>query len=315
MKAYILKEAGGTENLQLVEIPKPALKSGEVLVKVKAISINPIDVNARAHEGVLSWIFQEQRPVILGWDISGIVVEVGSGDSPFKNGDEVFGMVNFLGSGNAYAEYVAVPAEHLSLKPSETPFTEAAGATLAALTALQAIKAGNVKAGDKVLIHGASGGVGHYAVQIAKSLGAIVTGTSSLQGKDFVISLGADKHVDYQSQGFEEAGNDFDFVLDTVQGETLTRSIAIVKKGGTIITIPSYTIPESDQQLAKEKGVNLSFLMVSSNGNDMRSLSDLLSSGKLKTYVQETFSFENMDKAHKRLESGKVKGKVIVEVL
>jgi NADPH:quinone reductase-like Zn-dependent oxidoreductase len=314
MKAYILNEAGGVENLQLVEIPKPTLKSGEVLVKVKAISINPVDVNARAYDGVLTWIFQNQRPVILGWDISGVIEEVNSSNSPFKIGDEVFGMVNFLGSGKAYAEYVAAPAEHLSLKPKGTSFNEAAGATLAALTALQAINAGKVKAGDKVLIHGASGGVGHYAVQIAKSLGATVVGTSSLQNKEFVLKIGADKHIDYATQKFEDAGNDFDFVLDTVQGETLTRSIHIVKKGGTIITIPSYNLAESDLQLAKDKGVNLNFVLVASNGNDMNNLSEMLASGKLKTHIQETFRFENLGKAHKRMEAGKVNGKVIVEL-
>lgn len=146
MKAILLNEAGGVENLQLTEVEIPAIKNNEVLVKVVSISINPVDVKARRNDGVLSWLFAEERPVILGWDISGEVTEVGKDVTDFKSGDKVFGMVNFFGNGKAYAEYVAAPAEHLALIPTGISFQEAAATTLAASTAYQALtEIGKVK--------------------------------------------------------------------------------------------------------------------------------------------------------------------------
>lgn len=173
MKAVILKHAGGIENLQLIDIEKPSIKSDEVLVKVVSISINPVDVKARAYDGVLNWIFGEERPVILGWDVSGEVVEIGKDVTDFKIGDEVFGMVNFFGNGKAYAEYVASPDKHLALKPKNVTHQQAVACTLSASTAYQAlVDVAKIKKGDKILIHAASGGVGHIAVQIAKYFGA-----------------------------------------------------------------------------------------------------------------------------------------------
>lgn len=312
MKAIILKEAGPATNLHHTELPVPEIKENEVLVKVRVISINPIDVKARANEGVLTWIFAEERPVILGWDISGEVSKAGHQVSDLKIGDEVFGMVNFFGQGKAYAEYVAVPADQLALKPAHISHEEAAAATLAALTALQVLNHAKVSKGQKVLIHAASGGVGHYAVQLAKHLGAFVIGTSSAANKDFVLGLGADEHIDYTSERFEELVTDADFVLDTMEGETLTRSIDAVKPGGMIISIPTGNFPQSDQDKAKEKNVNLSGLLVQSNGTDMKTIADLLEKGILKSHVSQTFDFRDMDKAHQAVETGRTKGKVVV---
>ncbi|WP_316823069.1 NADP-dependent oxidoreductase [Pedobacter gandavensis] len=312
MKAIILKEAGSSANLYHTELPLPEIKENEVLVKVKAISVNPIDVKARANEGVLTWIFNEERPVILGWDISGAVSKTGSQLSDFKIGDEVFGMVNFFGQGKAYAEYVAVPANQLALKPADISHEEAAAATLAALTALQVLNHAKVSKGQKVLIHAASGGVGHYAVQLAKNIGAFVIGTSSAANKDFVLGLGADEHIDYTSERFEELVTDADFVLDTMEGETLTRSIDAVKPGGMIISIPTGNFPQSDKDKAQERNVNLSELLVKSNGRDMKTIADLLEKGILKSHVSKTFDFKDMDKAHQSLETGRTKGKVVV---
>lgn len=312
MKAYILNEAGGVENLKLTEIDKPVVKENEVLVKVKTIAINPVDVKSRASEGTLSWLFAQKRPVILGWDIAGEVVEAGAGVSAFNVEDKVFGMVNFPGQGNAYAEYVAVPADQLAGIPQNISFEEAAGATLAALTALQSLRAGNVRKGDKVLIHGASGGVGHYAVQLAKWLGAYVVGTSSEGNKDFVLELGADQHVDYASARFESAGDDFDFILDSKAGETLSRSLKITKKGGTVVSIPSSNLPESDRKAAEELGIHLIPVLVSSSGEDMNVLAELLTSGKLRTHIHKVFKFEELREAHTSLELGKVRGKIVI---
>ncbi len=194
MKAYTLKKNGGIENLKLSEIDKPKIKADEVLVKVKAISINPVDAFVRKNESSLQGILKpgkDEDTFILGWDVSGIVEEVGSDVKEFKNGDEVFGMINFPGNGKAYAEYVAAPANQITLKPKNISFEDAAAATLAALTAWQGLVTNaKIKKEDKVLIHAAGGGVGHYAVQIAKSFGAYVIGTGSSSKRDFVLKLG-----------------------------------------------------------------------------------------------------------------------------
>jgi NADPH:quinone reductase-like Zn-dependent oxidoreductase len=314
MKAYLLNEAGNPENLILSEVSIPSVQHNEVLIRVKAISINPVDVKARGNDGVLSWIYQDRRPVILGWDIAGLVETVGESVSEFKVGDAVFGMVNFIGSGNAYAEFVAAPASQLALMPANSSFAEAAGATLAALTAYQALRNAGVNAGHNVLVHGASGGVGHYAVQMAKALGAMVTGTSSAQNKEFVLALGADRHFDYSSSEMLDFPNKYDFALDPAQGETLLRTIDMVKPGGKIITIPSGNIDELIMKKAAAKNIVLSFILVASNGNDMQALALQIAEGKLKTHIEQTFPFSEMAEAHTRLEAGKVRGKVIVEL-
>jgi len=313
MRAITLKEAGGVENFIYTEVPKPKVQQDEVLVKVKSISINPVDVKARRNAGVLSWIYNDKRPVILGWDISGEIVEMGESVKSFQLGNQVFGMVNFIGSGNAYAEYVSVPANQLAIKPKNISHEEASGATLAALTAWQALVTnGKIKKGDKILIHAGAGGVGHFAVQIAKHLGAYVIATSSAKNKDFILSLGADKHIDYHSEKFYEKLNDIDFVLDTIGGEVLLHSIDIVKQNGKIISIPSPDFSEKIMEKAKNKKVNLSFMLVQSNGDDMNSIADLLGSKFLKSHISAKYSFSKMGEAHLKIETGRTVGKVVV---
>lgn len=309
MKAIILKAFGGTENLIMDEIPAPEISENEVLIKVKAISINPVDVKTRAGKGVAR-IVKDFDPIILGWDISGTVTD--SKSSLFKKGDEVFGMVNFPGHGKAYAEYVAAPAEQLTLKPGNISHEEAAAATLAALTAWQnLVDHVKIKAGQRVLIHAAAGGVGHYAVQIAKNKGAYVIGTSSAENKDFVLSLGADEHVDYTAQRFEDVIADIDFVLDTIGGDNIDRSIKVTKPGGTVISIPS-GINEAVKEIAKARGVIAYNTMVESNGDDMKQIAELLKDGRMKSYISHTFSFDEIGKAHQLIETGKTKGKAII---
>lgn len=216
MKAIVLKNFGGVENLEIQEVAKPSLSDNEVLVKVKAFSINPVDVKTRSGEALADTL-KDETPIILGWDISGIIVEVGKDVDTFNINDEVFGMINFVGHGKAYAEYVAVPAEQLALKPDNISHVEASATPLVALTAWQAFTHyGTLKPNDKVLIHGASGGVGHFAVLIAKHLGAYVIGTSSAKNRDFVLELGADEHIDYKTEKFEDRLINIDFVLETI---------------------------------------------------------------------------------------------------
>jgi NADPH:quinone reductase-like Zn-dependent oxidoreductase len=315
MKAVILNEAGSVENLQFTEIDKPVIGNDEVLVKVVSISINPVDVKSRAYEGVLNWIFEEKRPVILGWDISGEVVETGKNVTDFKKGDEVFGMVNFFGKGNAYAEYVAAPAAHLALKPQNINHQQAAAASMAASTAYQAlVDVAKIKKGNKVLVHAASGGVGHFAVQMAKYFGAYVIAVSSGKNKEFVLSLGADEHIDYTMENFHEKVRDADIVIDTLQGKTLSDSVDVVKENGIIVTLPSPEIPEDIADKARERNVNIEFMMVESKKETTEAIAGLLKEGVLKPFVYKTFPFEDLAMAHLEVETNRVAGKVIVNL-
>lgn len=313
MKAYLLKEAGGVGNLILSEVEKPTLAAGEVLVATKAISINPVDVKVRPIEEVLNMIIGEVRPIILGWDIAGTVAAVGADVTEFEVGDKVFGMVNFPGHGKAYAEYVASPASHLAKMPTNATFEEAAASTLAALTALQVLKP-RVKAGDRVLIHAGSGGVGHFAIQIAKSLGAKVVATSSGKNRDFVLSLGADEHVDYREQKFEEVLTNIDFVLDGMGGAVLENSLKVVKDGGTIVSLPTHEFPEELKAIAEPRNIKLEFVMVTSNGGDMNTIKELIEAGTVKPHVSATFPFDKMAAAHEQIESGRTVGKAVVKL-
>lgn len=315
MKAVIVNEAGGVENLQFTEIDKPVIGNDEVLVKVVSVSINPVDVKSRAYEGVLNWIFEEKRPVILGWDISGEVVETGKSVTDFKPGDEVFGMVNFFGKGNAYAEYVAAPAAHLALKPQNITHQQAAAASMAASTAYQAlVDVAGIKKGSKVLVHAASGGVGHFAVQMAKHFGAYVIGISSGKNKEFVLSLGADEHIDYTTENFYEKVQDADIIIDTLQGKALSDSVDIVKENGIIITLPTPEIPEDIALRARQKKVNIEFMMVQSKKETAEAIVGLLKLEALKPFVYKTFPFEDIALAHLEVETSRVAGKVIVNL-
>ncbi|NOW95140.1 NADP-dependent oxidoreductase [Mucilaginibacter sp. SG564] len=313
MKAIILKGFEGTDSLHTVELPVPEIGDTEVLVQVKAISVNPVDVKTAIGKG-LSGRLKSEDPFILGWDISGIVTKKGSAVKEFEVGDAVFGMVNFPGHGKAYAEYVAAPANHLALKPANISHEEAAAATLAALTALQGlIHKANVRAGQKVLVHAAAGGVGHYVVQIAKHLGAYVIGTSSAANKDFVLGLGTDEHIDYKAVRFEEVVHDVDLVFDAIGGDNIDRSLEVAKKGGTVISIPS-GISETITEKAKAKGINGYFFLVESNGDDMKQLAKWLEQGILKSHLSQVFPFDQMSVAHQQIASGRTRGKVVVAV-
>lgn len=311
MKAIVLKNFGSVDSFVIEELPIPTISANDVLVQVRAISINPVDVKTRAGKALAEKL-KDEHPIILGWDISGIVTEVGSAVTSFKKGDEVFGMVNFPDHGKAYAEYVAAPSTHLALKPKNISHQEAAAATLAALTAWQALVTNaKIKGGQRVLIHAAAGGVGHYAVQLAKHLGAYVIGTSSEVNKDFVLGLGADKHFDYKNQPFEDISNSVDFVLDTIGGENIDHSVTVTKKGGTVISLPS-ELSNSVAEKAKAKGVNGYFFMVESNGEDMKSIANLLEKGILRSYVMRSYPFDKVHEAHLQIETGRTQGKIII---
>jgi NADPH:quinone reductase-like Zn-dependent oxidoreductase len=313
MKAIILKGFGGVENLVTEEVPLPAIKDNELLIKVRAFGINPVDIKTRMGKGQAEKL-KEHPPMILGWDVSGTAIKTGKSVSAFQKGDQVFGMINFPGDGRAYAEYVAAPDSHVALKPSNISFVEAAAASLAALTAYQLInKKFNVGPDDRILIHSAAGGVGHYAVQFARNRGAYIAGTASASNRDFVLGLGASIHIDYENENFEDIVKEMDFVLDSIGGDYIDRSLKVLKAGGRIITIPSGATAGIKEK-AEMHGMNGSTFLVNSDGGDMREIADLLSQRRLKSVVSSVYSFNDIKLAHIQIESGKTRGKIVVSL-
>ena len=311
MQAILLNQAGGVENLRFQEVEAPRPIPGELLVKVRALSVNPADVKLRSDDNLLTAFLGADRPAFLGWDFAGEVTEV-AGAASFQAGDAVFGVMP-SSRGRAYAEYVAVPASNVARKPANVGYEAAAVTTMAALTAWNPlVNEARIQSGETVLIHGASGGVGHFAVQIAKHFGATVVATSSAKNREFVLSLGADQHIDYTTRRFEEEINGgVDFVLDTIGGDTLVRSLDAVKDGGRIITL----VPFSDDALlerARQRNIALSFGGMRYSAEDLAALADLLGKGELKPHISATYAFGEMAQAHTQLESGRTVGKVVL---
>ena len=314
MKGIILKDQGGPENLVIENLPIPEPKPAEVLVKVHAISINPVDIKTR-RGGALYTSMKETPPVILGWDISGVIVSVGSEVKNLKEGDAVFGMINFPGHGKAYAEYVTAPAEHLAIKPPTITHAEAAATTLAALTAWQVlVHEAKIQEGQHLLMHAAAGGVGHFAVQIARYLGAIVTGTASISNREFLQQLGVNHFIDYRSQNIEDEAKNIDVVFDPIGGDTTARSLQVLKQGGTLVSIVG-GVKDHLSPIIKEKNINAKNFLVHSSGADMEQLAQLLQQGILKPHISHRFLFDEIAKAHQQIESGRTRGKVIVNII
>jgi NADPH:quinone reductase-like Zn-dependent oxidoreductase len=311
MRTIVMKAPGDADNLVLTETPVPAISGYEVLIKTQAAGINPIDIKTRKGKGLYESL-RHEKPLILGWDVSGTVVETGNKVTLFRTGDEVFGMVNFPGHGKAYAGYVAAREDHLALKPARISHPEAAAASLAALTAWQVVRhTAEINAGSRVLIHSAAGGVGHFAVQMAKHLGAWVAGTASSVNREFILSLGADKHIDHRSEKFEEVLSNMDFVLDTIGDEYTFRSFRVMKPGASIICIPSGTSPGIGERAA-ELGLKGAHFRVRSDGSHMTEIAGLLASGALKSIVSAIFPFSSVREAHKLIETGRTRGKIVI---
>jgi NADPH:quinone reductase-like Zn-dependent oxidoreductase len=311
MKAIVLKDFGSADQLEIQDVAKPVIKENEVLIRSYTIGLNPVDIKTRNGKGQAANL-KKQSPMILGWDVCGVIEEKGAAVTSFKNGDEVFGVINVPGAGRTYAEYVAASHEHIAKKPARISNEEAGATSLAALTAWQAlVKKAEIKTGQKILIHGASGGVGHFAVQIAKHFGLYVIATSSAQNKDFVLSLGADEHIDYRSVKFEEVSPFVDVVLDTIGGNNIDASLKVLKEGGTIVSLPS-GISESVSEKAAAQNKKGIFFFIHSDGSDMQQIADLLDKGLIHTHVSQKFSFSEISGAHAVLESGKTRGKLVL---
>lgn len=305
MQAVQIHEYGGLDVLKLEAAPKPVPTENEVLIRVAAAGINPVDTYARAG-GVAGMMGNDPFPLILGWDVSG-VIEQAPAESGFQAGDAVYSMVNFPGKSSTYAEYVTAKLTDIAHAPQAIPITDAAAVPLVALTAWQVLfEAGNLQAGQRVLIHAAAGGVGHIAVQLAKWKGATVIGTASAQNADYLRQLGVDEFIDYTEQRYEDVVSDVDLVFDCVGGDTMARSIPITKQGGTVITIAGQ--PEADEK----DGVRLKRVLVRSSGEQLAEIARLMDAGHVKPTVAHRFPLAQAAQAHELQASRHVRGKIIL---
>ena len=332
MKAFVLDRYGKKGALRPAEVPVPALRDDEVLVQVHAAGVNLLDSKIR--DGEFKLILPYRLPLVLGHDVAGVVVKVGPRVQQFKLGDEVFARADDFRIGT-FAEFVPVKEASLALKPKGLTMEEAASIPLVALTAWQALveKAG-LKKGQKVFIQAGSGGVGTFAIQLAKHLGATVATTTSAANVALVKSLGADVVIDYKSQDFEEVLRDCDVVLNSQDGKTLEKSLRVLKRGGKLITISGPPDPDFGKEIgasgfvklvmrllssgirrkARSRGVGFSFLFMRANGSQLREIARLFDAGVVHPVMDRVFPFESTNEALAYVEAGRAKGKVVVKI-
>lgn len=307
MKAVQIHEFGGPEVLRYEDAPDPQIASDEVLAKVYATGVNPIDWKIRKgyRKGHVP------LPLILGWDFSGVVEAVGANVTNFKKGDAVFGRPDPSRNGT-YAEYVAVKADQIALKPQKSDHIHTAAVPLAGLTAWQGvIELGALQSGQKILITGAAGGVGTYAVQFAKWKGAHVVGTASKENEAYLKDLGTDEVIDYHKQGYEQELKDLDVIFDTIGGEGQNKLIPALKKGGILVS----TVGITDQDKLKEAGIQGKSFMAQSKPEDLKQLARLIDDGQLKIIVSKVLPLDQAAEAHRLSEQGHTKGKIVLEVV
>ncbi|XIE81707.1 NADP-dependent oxidoreductase [Streptomyces sp. SBR177] len=309
MRAISQDTHGTPEVLTEVTLPRPTPGPGQVLVAVRAAGVNPTDWKHRA-----AGLFLDRLPLVLGWDVSGVVEAVGFGVTLFKPGDEVFGMLPYPHGVGSHAEYVTGPARAFARKPAGIDHVQAGALPLAALTAHQAlVDTAAVGAGQRVLIHAAAGGVGHLAVQIAKSRGAYVIGTASAPKHDFVRSLGADEVVDYRTTDFRDVVRDVDVVLDPLSGDTRSRSLDVLRPGGVLVSILPGTDPDEAAKAAA-RGVRVETLLVEADHAGMNAVADLVAAGSLRAHVAAVFPLAEAAKAHALGETERTAGKIVLTV-
>jgi NADPH:quinone reductase-like Zn-dependent oxidoreductase len=309
MKAIRIHEFGSPDVMKLEDIPVPEPGENELLIKVYATSVNPVDW--KVMQGKNNERYGIELPITMGWDVSGVVEATGGNVHLFKKGDEVYCRPDINKNGS-FAAYIVVKEDIAALKPISLSHVEAASVPLAGLTAWQGLfQYGLLQAGQKVLIHGASGGVGSLAVQFAKWKGAHVTGTTSQKNIDFVKDLGADEVIDYEHQKFTALLKDIDLVFDTRGGETQKESIEVIRNGGRLIT----TVKPEVQDLANEKNIHLEGFMAKSVPADLKEIAGLIDDGKIKPVIAKVMGFENAAEAEKLSEEGHVRGKIVLEVV
>jgi len=332
MKAFVLQRYGKNRALQLADMPTPELRDDEVLVEVRAAGVNLLDSKVR--DGEFKLILPYRLPTVLGHDVAGVVVKVGSRVRQFKLGDEVYARPDDFRIGT-FAELVPVKESSLALKLKGLTMEEDASIPLVALTAWQAlVEKAKLKKGQKVFIQAGSGGVGTFAIQLAKHLGATVATTTSTGNVALVKSLGADVVIDYKTQDFENVLRDYDVVLNSQDGKTLEKSLRVLKSGGKLISISGPPDPDFGNEIAapgfvklvmrllssgirrraKSRGVGYSFLFMSANGVQLREITGLIEAGAIRPVIDKVFPFESTNEAMAYVEAGRAKGKVVIKV-
>ena len=333
MKAFIIDRYGKNSNARIGEMPEPALGEDDVLVQIHAAGVNPLDSKIR--DGEFKLLLRYRMPLILGNDLAGVVIRVGSRVRQFKVGDEVYARpgADRIGS---FAEFISVRENSLAIKPKTISMEEASSVPLVSLTAWQAlVEKANLKKGQKVLIHAGAGGVGTFAIQLAKHLGAFVATTTSTGNIDFVKKLGADVVVDYKKDDFEKILRDYDVVLNSLGTEVLDKSLRVLRPGGKLISISGP--PDADfarelglswlltqvmrllsyriRKKARRSRVSYSFLFMRANGDQLREIGALIDSGIIKPVLDRVFPFEATQEALTYVEKGRAKGKVVVKMV
>lgn len=332
MKAFILDRYGKKERLRATDVPKPQLRADEVLIEVHAAAVNVIDVKIR--NGEFKLILPYRAPFILGHDVAGVVVSIGSKVRSFNVGDEVYARPDDLRIGT-FAEFIAVKESSVAIKPKNISMEEAASIPLVGLTAWQAlVEKAKIKRGQKVFIQAGSGGVGTFAIQLAKHLGATVATTTSSSNMALVKDLGADVVIDYKTEAFEERLSGYDLVLNSQDGKTLSTSLGVLKPGGSLITISGPADPQFGEEIkapwlvkqvigalsfgvrrrAQRLKVDFSFLFMKPSGSQLNQISRLIESGAIRPVVDKVFAFDATNDAMAYVESGRAKGKVVIKV-
>jgi NADPH:quinone reductase-like Zn-dependent oxidoreductase len=308
MKAIRIHSYGGPEVLQYEDAPRPQVQKGEVLIHVHAAGVNPLDW--KVCSGSLNGFIQHKLPLIPGWEVSGVVVEVGFGVSQFKEGDEVFAMADSTRDG-AYADYIAVREAALAIKPKSLHHVRAAATPVSALTAWRSLfDFGQLQSGQRILIHGGSGGVGHFAVQLAKWKGAYVMATAPMKNQELLVKLGADEVIDYTTQKFEDVAHNIDIVLDTIGGKTRERSWLVLNKGGALISLAK----RPSEQKANRFEVRPMMCSVQPDGAQLNKIAKLIDSAKLKPTIDRILPLSEARRAHELSQDGHVRGKIVLRV-
>jgi len=310
MKAAQYKSYGEPDVLEVVEVPKPEVKPGQILVDVHAASLNPFDYKVR--RGYMKEMIPLTLPVTIGGDFAGVVTQLGEGVSAFAVGDEVFGQAVVVGGGSGtLAEFTAAKVENVAKKPTSVDFIQSAALPLVGASAVQAlIEHAKLSSGQKILIHGGAGGIGSIAIQLAKTLGAYVATTASAEHAQFVRELGADEVIDYKGQDFATMLTDFDVVYDTVGGETYKKSFAVLKKGGIIVTMAAQPDPELDKQYE----VTTIAQMTRTTTEKLQKVAELVDEGKLHVHVEKVFPLDQAKEAFSYLETEHPQGKIVVSM-
>lgn len=311
MKAMSQDVYGGPDVVHEIESPRPVPGPSEILVRVHAAGMNPTDWKHRRFTG-----FLDRLPLVLGWDVSGTVEAVGIGVTLHEPGDEVFGMLPYPSGAGAFAEYVVAPARAMAAKPKSLDHTQAAAVPLAALTAWQAlVDTAGIRPGQRVLVHAAAGGVGHFAVQIAKARGAHVIGTASAAKHDVVRSLGADEMIDYRTRDFTTI-EPVDIVLDALGGDTAARSLSVLAPGGQLVSIALTQLPDdlAERAARAAAGVRVRPMLVEADQEGMRAIAAMIDAGSLRPVVEAVFPLAEAAKGHMLGDTGRVTGKVVLTV-